>query len=95
MKILSWLFIVTLLDRYPSWFSSRRHGLSVYGRFTGYDHTLPLGAGMAVTVEVLPCGSCKPQYGGLLFHKRIYEIKEEKENGEGIEKYIEMRNSWS
>ena len=45
--------------------------------------------------EVFPCGSCKPQYSGLLSYKRIYEIKEEKENGEGIEKYIKMRNSWS
>ena len=65
----------------------------------GYDHTLPLGTGMAVTVpplvEVLPCRSCKPQYDGLMSHNRIYELKEEKENGEGIKKYIEMRNSWS
>ena len=35
-------------------------------------------------VEVLPCESCKPQYGTLLSHKRIYEIKEEKENGEAL-----------
>ena len=40
--------------------------------------------------EVLPCESCKPQYGGLLSRKRIYEIKEEKEKGEGIEKLIQI-----
>ena len=34
-EILSWLFIVTPLDWYPSWFSSRRHGSSIYGRCTG------------------------------------------------------------
>ena len=45
--------------------------------------------------EVLPCGCCKPQYGGLLSHNIIYEIKEEKENGEDFEKYIEIRSSWS
>ena len=63
----------------------------------GYDHTLPLGIGMAVTV--LSYGVAmwilQTQYGGLLSHKRIYEIKEEMENGEGIERYIEMRSSWS
>ena len=57
----------------------------------GYDHTLPLGIGMAVTV--LSYGVAmwilQTQYGGLLSHKRIYEIKEEMENGEGIERYIE------
>ena len=60
----------------------------------GYDHNLPLGADMAIIslVEVLPCRSCKPQYGGLLPHKRKHEIKEEKKDREGIEK-LEMRGS--
>ena len=49
-EILSWLFIVIPLDWYPSWFSSQRYGSSVYGRCTGYDHTLPLGTDMDVTV---------------------------------------------
>ena len=34
-EILSWLFIVTPLDWYPSWLSSRRHESSVYGHCTG------------------------------------------------------------
>ena len=34
-EILSWLFIVTSLDWYPSWFSFRRHGSFIYGRYTG------------------------------------------------------------
>ena len=33
-EILSWLFIGTPLDWNPSWLSSRRHGSSVYGRYT-------------------------------------------------------------
>ena len=68
-EISSWLFIVTptigtLVGLVP-------RGDHLYMVVVqGYDHTLSLARAWSSLplVEVLPCGSCKPQYGGLLSH---------------------------
>ena len=92
-EILSWLFIVTPLDWYPSWFSSRRHRSFIYGRCTGVWSYFAIGRWHGLHRPWLRC-----YYVGLANPNMVascHMIKEEKENGEGIEKYIEMRNSWS